>query len=442
MSSHIDQILNQITTSNSPAALNHTLKTSLPRETREQQLSAFLANGQDPLTVLNPRTHTVGMLYILSARTYATNVPPPPFPIIEAFCENFVPEQARLAPDRVTKLAKGIQRLAAGLGNASLAIKPLYSLVTRYPPSSSYLTTIHPIFLLVCVSTRNFRFALPVLSNPVTDIDTSLSPDLHYNDNLTYHYCGGIALAALKKWKDAEEFFEICVTSPGTYPAALQMEALKKLRLVQLISTGKVTPLPRYAHPLLTRLFKNTPYQAFINAYPKNTGLLKEILDKEKSLFTQEKNLGLIQQAIDRAPRWVLRKLTATYVTLHLSDICRAVKIESEDAVRALLLSMIEDNDISAQISADGTVTFADPPAQFTKEQVDNVLKGVQDQAALLGYLELEMARSKEYLGKKVTDCGLIQSLKSIDPGWSGPGDEDIFANISGPQMWDDSVYS
>ena len=49
-------------------------------------------------------------------------------------------------------------------------------------------------------------------------------------------------LAALKKWnwKEAEEFFDICGTSPGNYPAALQMEASKKLRLVQLISTGKV----------------------------------------------------------------------------------------------------------------------------------------------------------------------------------------------------------
>ena len=42
-----------------------------------------------------------------------------------------------------------------------------------------------------------------------------------------------------------------------------------------------------------------------------------------------------------RAPRWVLKKLTSTYVTLHLSDIGRAIKIDSEDEVRALLLSMV-----------------------------------------------------------------------------------------------------
>jgi len=57
---------------------------------------------------------------------------------------------------------------------------------------------------------------------------------------LTYHYTGGIALAAMKRWEAAEDFFEIVVTAPGTYPAALQLEALKKLRLVQLISKGKV----------------------------------------------------------------------------------------------------------------------------------------------------------------------------------------------------------
>lgn len=102
-----------------------------------------------------------------------------------------------------------------------------------------------------------------------------------------YHYTGGVALAALKRWKEAEEHLEICVTSPGTYPAALQMEALKKLRLVQLIARGTVPPLPKYTHPQLLRLFKNTPYNAFVNAYPRNGPLMREIYDKERQMFSQ-----------------------------------------------------------------------------------------------------------------------------------------------------------
>ena len=47
-------------------------------------------------------------------------------------------------------------------------------------------------------------------------------------------------LAALKLWAEAEEFFEICASSPGVMPSAIQMEALKKLRLVQVILRGRV----------------------------------------------------------------------------------------------------------------------------------------------------------------------------------------------------------
>jgi COP9 signalosome complex subunit 3 len=93
------------------------------------------------------------------------------------------------------------------------------------------------------VSSYHFSAAFPILSYPITAIDTTLS-DISYNDNLVYHYTGGIALAALKQWNQAEEFFEICVSSPGQIPAAIQMEALKKLVLVQLISRGKVSTSP------------------------------------------------------------------------------------------------------------------------------------------------------------------------------------------------------
>ena len=40
-----------------------------------------------------------------------------------------------------------------------------------------------------------------------------------------------------------------------------------------------------------------------------------------------------------------------------------------------------------------GTVTFSDPPLQFTNEQVDEALLDVQQQTALLGYLEQETWR-------------------------------------------------
>jgi len=193
-----------------------------------------------------------------------------------------------------------------------------------------------------------------------------------------------------------------------------------------LISTGQVSNLPKYTSHHLIRLFKNTPYWTFISAYPNNTQQLREIYEKEKTLFSQERNIGLVQQAINRASRWALKKLTATYVTLHVSDIGKAVKIGSDDEVRALLLSMIESNDICAEISASGSVTFSDPPPQFTKERLDSVLRDIQRQTELLSMLDQEMGKSREFLNKLV---------KSGDP-WPSAPDEELIVQQA---IWEDN---
>ncbi|KAF8192357.1 hypothetical protein K438DRAFT_1935136 [Mycena galopus ATCC 62051] len=77
---------------------------------------------------------------------------------------------------------------------------------------------------------------------------------------------------------------------------------------------------------------KNSIYTDLIHAYPRNTELRYLLLEKEKQTFSSEKNLGLVTQAIDRARRWTLVKLTSTYMTLGLGDIARVVGIQSEVA--------------------------------------------------------------------------------------------------------------
>ncbi|KAG6860267.1 hypothetical protein C0995_013511 [Termitomyces sp. Mi166 len=425
-SESLDTILSLITTSNNASALNHTLRTNLSKESRDTILASTLSSGQDPLTVLDMRENTLGVLWILDRRRKRDL----------CICQ-CLPKRTAISLHPI-RSDPSVQPKAA--------ILPLYDLVRRYPFNSSYLTSIHSIFALVrpkishthlptppkqaCVSTHSFSALVPILENPITNIDTVLSPDLTYNDSLIYHYLGGVAFAALKRWAQAEEFFEIALSTPGNAPAAIQLEAFKKLKLVQLIATGKTAPLPKYTHSILPRLFKNSPYNTFVNAYPHNTELLNECVHREAATFSAEKNTGLIQQALARAPRWTLKKLTGTYVTLSLSDIAKAIRIESEDDVRALLLDMIESNDVAAQISADGTVTFSDPAPTFTKEQVDRVLADVQNQADLLNHLEREMAKNKEYLTKAVKT--------REESSWAPQAEEDLFISASG--VWAEDV--
>lgn len=414
----LGSIVATITSAPSPAHLNQYLRSCASKDVREVLLSSILPGSQDPLTLLNARDHTLGMLYILSARLHTVASDKPLWHHIEGFCRDFVPEHARFAPDRVTLLATGIRQFAEAEGNLKLAISPLSDLLVKYPPTLSHLTTIHPIFLTTCVVTRHFTVAIPVLAHPITTIDLSLS-DITYHDNLTYHYAGGIALAALKSWPAAEELFEICASSPGSAASAIQMDALKKLALVQLIYRGRTSPPSKYMHPILMRLFKATPYSSFMNAYPLQRDQLRTIVENEQQLFVNDRNLGLITQALDRAPRWAIKKLTTTYLTLHLCDIGREVGISDENEVKSLILGMIESSEISAELSADGTVSFSDPPVKFEKSDVDRVLAQAQQQDALLMRLEKEMQRNREYLTKAV------KSKDDAASSWGPAMDED-----------------
>lgn len=430
-------VIAAITTAMSLPQLSQYLRSFAPKEVREVVLASMLPEGQDPLTILDIQANTLGILYILSARLHVTSAPRPPPNYIEDFCSNFVAEQARFAADRVMLLVTGIAQAAEQEGNLRLAVLPVQDLLLRYAPSPSHLTAIHPIFARICIASRAFTAALPVLTHPITTIDPTIS-ELTYNDNLVYHYAGGMIYAALRQWAEAEEYFEICACSPGAVPAAIQLEALKKLVLVQLIRAGKTSPPPKYMHPHLSRLFKNTPYSMFANAYPHQRGQLRSIVEADGALFSAEKNLGLISEALERAPRWSIRKLTATYLTLHLSDIGQAVGIESEGQVQALILDMIQSSEICARLSSDGTVSFSDPPVQFEKADVDKVLGDAQKQCALLSRLEREMARSKEYLVKAVKG-------KDDSIAWPGapsaPMEEDISVEHVGSNFsWAEDV--
>ncbi|KAJ7712166.1 hypothetical protein B0H14DRAFT_3638789 [Mycena olivaceomarginata] len=152
------------------------------------------------------------------------------------------------------------------------------------------------------------------------------------------------------------------VTAPGAVPAALQLEVLKKLCLVQLISHGAVSAPSLLSSPspnmptCRSRILKNPVYNELINAYPQNAERLHTLPDKEKQMFSSDRNLGLVTQDIDRAPRWTL------------------MARHSKDEVRALGISMIETDDISAQISALSTVTFSNWPPQISKDEVDTGL--------------------------------------------------------------------
>ncbi|EDR06855.1 uncharacterized protein LACBIDRAFT_328616 [Laccaria bicolor S238N-H82] len=294
-------------------------------------------------------------------------VPQPPWPVIVDLCRNFSPEQARVAPDCVTILAKGIRSMAGQSNGAGC----LFSDCHERPLTAK---ADHPSILQACLS-LSFRSMIPdhhpphILDlhrspastrneNPIFNVDINIS-DLHYNVDLTYHYAGGIALAALKRWPEAEEYFEIPRRCRWGF---------------EDVEAGSADIQGQ-----------DILYSHFV---------------------TGEK----ISQAVARAPRWVLKKLTATYSPFTSRTLAKQSR--SVQRTRSGNFSMIESNDISAQVSTVGTVTCSDPPPQFTKEQVDEALLDVQHQTAV---------KSRD------------------DSPWAPTVDEEMFVGISASQaMWEE----
>jgi len=159
----------------------------------------------------------------------------------------------------------------------------------------------------------------------------ALCPDLTYLDHLVYHYTAGVAAAALRKWDLAADLLEICASAPvgrgngslasagpagsqlggpstmgmgmgmsmrgearalrpggpgggGNDPSAVQIDAMKKLVLVQLVHHGQLRATTKYMHAVVARVAgQNSPYGAFARAYP--AGGMHQILEKEHGVF-------------------------------------------------------------------------------------------------------------------------------------------------------------
>ncbi|KAJ3715066.1 hypothetical protein EV361DRAFT_451879 [Lentinula raphanica] len=480
----IDGLVQQITTSNNVEVLAHTLRNTAAsgRDVREFILASSMSSGQDPLSVLDLRINTLGVLYILSARlnmylNAQSGVQGPPWASVAQFCQVFDPVQARFAPERMVMLARSLARYAELQGNAKLAIPLLYSLATRLPFTPSCLSPIHPTLLLVSLQNKHItpEIIRLLIEHPINDLYTYLSvyPEFNpsYHDNLLYHYLGGIILTKTGNYTAALDYFETALTAPSTGnspPAGLQLEALKKLRLVQCIALGGLQPLPKYTSPILTRIFKGTPYQNLINAFPgsphpkdrregpsSGTNRLKQLLLKDRDLYASECNLGLVELLVAEAPKWIIKRLTETYVTLGLTEIGRYIGIDNESQVRALVLRMIDSRIIHATISDSDIVTFHDAPGTadvsiedirtllgdiqggtLSKVSVPMLLEAVQAQSALLSELDMDVGQSREFVSKAIKMGGGNSGMSIGSPGTGfGPGgtfpDEDDYPSGS-----------
>ncbi|GAA5942099.1 uncharacterized protein JCM15063_002004 [Sporobolomyces koalae] len=369
-------------------------------------LTELTSEGQDPLELLDPSQHTVGYLYILCARL----VYPPVdvqalLPRVLGWVRTFDPPQARLVPDQVALLMQRLETIAQEANDGSIFIEPCKILLQRWAPRGT-LTTFHSSFVRFVVDARAYESARPVIDIDITDVDKSTFP-VKYLDHLIYHYLAGTIAAVLGDYVRASDLLEICVSAPGPAVSLIQLDAYKKLVLVQLVAFGKTLPLPKYTTSAAHTAFKalSGPYTEFVTAFATHDKAnLIASREKHRESFITDHNLGLVVLVEQSLHVRIIQKLTQTWSTLSLSKLTKMLKMDPTDStqleqVENQLLTMVQNGQLFATIE----------PAASTP--ADKVVRFQQDPQAYLDHATIQ----------RVTLA--IERTKQLQQGWDQEGE-------------------
>ncbi|GAA5843121.1 hypothetical protein JCM5353_007204 [Sporobolomyces roseus] len=405
-----------------------------PPPSSTQLLTSFMNDGKDPLDLLHPYEKTVGYLYILNARL---GVQSPDLrslmPRVYAFMSNFEQSQARLVYEQITLLTQRLGALASAYNDLSIYFEPYKLLVQRWAPTGT-LTSFHSTFLRQIILSKAYAVAKDILYVDITDVDKSLFP-IKYQDHLVYHYLGGTILALLGDYVRASDLLEICASAPGPAVSLIQLDAYKKLVLVQLLAYGKTLPLPKYTTQTASNAYKTlcTPYNDYVFAFSSLDKMkVANAREKARETFTRDHNLGLVSLVDESLRRRIIQKLTMTWSTLSLGQLTNLLGMDGSndgqvDEVEREVMGMVSNGQLFATISTlgegskaqDKIVKFEDDPEPYlSHETVQRVTKAIQKAKVLDHAWSQEgerMEEGKEFVTK------MYQSLNS-GGGAGGPG--------------------
>lgn len=406
----MDKIVEKILSSSSTENDLKQLKLFLLKE--ESSLSKYLNNIDDALNSLDLVQHSLGYAFLLAAKVSSPKFDPKNIGQVHRFIRACNAVQIRMVPYKFIVLARKVAEVARETKQPITGVKTLQIAVTKLRSSSESLTPIHSEFVLLCLLSKTYNSALPILEEEI--FETSSDAGNTSRDVLLYYYYGGIAYIGAKDLKKALHFLKLAITIPASVLSAIMIEAYKKLILVSLLLHGRAPSLPRYTSNALQRHLKTAfpQYQEFANAYSTySTDDLHKVAETYAEVFQKDKNFGLVKQCIQSLYRRNIQRLTQTYITLSLQDIATAVKLNTTKEVEKYLLNMIEAGEIYAVINQkDGMVSFSDDPEKYnsskTLGRLDNDVQKVFQLTKRVRTMDETIATSISYIQRTLMERG------------------------------------
>ena len=226
------------------------------------------------------------------------------------------------------------------------------------------------------------------------------------------------------------ECLTMVCTAPSESLSLIQVDAYKKYVLISLIRKQHLVQLPRYTPRILTRYFPKlcSEYRELTTAFDSNANSdvigkdkLKKIIEKNAEIYLADFNYGLVKQVIISCDKNAVKKLTSVYTKLSVKRVQSLCRFGSEQEAKNIVISMIQNGDLSASLDADGVVTFYDGTiTESDKDTLQRIQNGIEKTLNLWNGLDrqmLDVKQSKAYVEKSLNlpstnmDADLQQQL-------------------------------
>ncbi|KAK9240606.1 hypothetical protein V1525DRAFT_353046 [Lipomyces kononenkoae] len=326
--------------------------------------------------------------------------------------DNVSGAQAKLVPEHYRALLYMIASAADALDNPNLLLRPLLNAALSFSPEHDTLSPAHALFLIQALKAKQYKLALQLLKYDVDKFDSAYATA--YQDHLRFHYYGAMVLIGMKQYEKAIEYLSIVLCAPGFPCSMVQIEALKKAILLQLILYGKHSlKLPRMANDFSSHSYRvfARPYDHFAIAFENgDPTVLKLVWNQINTIFSADGNYGLGLLALTAFRKQRIQSLRKTFITVPMEYIeSKDVDIlENGPTTKAFVLAMIQDGDLKAKISQKSStspiiVVFQD--GSITSSHLDALeakLDAVRQLNEKIAIADREVGQSREYLSRKL----------------------------------------
>jgi len=267
--------------------------------------------------------------------------------LLRNFLMQFDENQVKFAVRDLIDLSRMIcDLIQSSIALADLFLNGIKRMMTILTSDMSTLTVFQVDFVQVCLVAKQYRMALQSVEITKRKVHARTSP----LDVQRYFYYAGRVYTGLKRFPQAMQQYEMCLTIPTTILTKVNVCAYQQLVLVSLIHNGRMPTLPSTLPRCVKSAFSRRERQDSLRCTESYVALgrlvrcgnlesLRTYIRQRAMDFVEDNNIGLLKQLEVSFLRHRIKLLTKMYSKVPLKDIAGLLHYSIDDIETEKVLS-------------------------------------------------------------------------------------------------------